>query len=482
MDENLKNRIFQILEDLMKKRVLVISGLLLGLFFGVLFSTKIEQSYYSSQTISLQDEQTFNALLKGVSAPLNTKKTTRTAYSVITTEPVLFRVALQAKMLDSLSDDSKRMSIINKIRNNIEISTAYSESEIVTITYNSNDKKEAKNVVEIISKEYINEVLKIRAKTATLAIDFLKNRLDSTLEKLKLEEKKLENLKKKYLKKLPDLFMNQKMEGEDLETQLFNSKVKHQEVKKRYEYIKNTLNKYNSVLEETKLKYQKLKTSLRDDLKIKSENHPDVIRLTWQIDEIKKEIKQISVKSTTGESPNVQIKLSTKSQVEFETNTNDVYIVSKRLKANELELEEEMLRAKIEELAIALKSRQNILNERPTVERDLKSIQSKLIRLRAKVRELKSKHDEANNSLEIAIMDAKSGHSIVAPANLPLYSRSPKAYLVWIIGMILGLVVSITSVVLINLLNNTVYKIEDAREVLDVDCIAEFENYQEVKK
>ena len=85
MDENLKLYLLHIWRLILVRKKWFVYAITIGALIGVFSGTFVQKKFKSSQTISLQDEETFNSLLKGVSAPLNTKKTTRTAYSVINT-------------------------------------------------------------------------------------------------------------------------------------------------------------------------------------------------------------------------------------------------------------------------------------------------------------------------------------------------------------------------------------------------------------
>lgn len=478
MDEQLKRALLQAWKAIYKQKKWLVIALVIGLCVGFLASLKIEQKYSSSQTISLQDEQTFNSLLKGVSAPLNTKKTTRTAYSVITTEPVLHRVAIRAQLLDSNSSEGARMSAIQDIRKRIEIQTAYSESEIVTISYFANKPELAKSMVEIISEEYINEVLKIRAKTARLAIDFLNKQILKTQKDLELEENKLENLKQKYMHVIPDLFINKKDNLEDIDAKLFEAKVKYQEVKKRIAFIQETLGSYNSEIEKLKTQRNALELELNRELSVKTDRHPDVIKIQWDLQKVIQDIQLMKKKPQSKYmSPEVGMKVNSKAEVEFETESTDVFYVTRKILQSELELEEEMLRAKIAEFEKQILSKEKILKERPSVERELKVISSKTSILVRKVKDLKSKHDAATNSLNIAIMDAKSGHSIVSPANTPLYSKAPKASMVIFLVMFLALIITAVIIGLVDYLKNKVVSKEDVIELLEINCIGEFQNF-----
>lgn len=474
MDENLKRYLFHILEKIKShKRWFVYAGIL-GILMGSVAGSKVENKFKSSQTISLQDEQTFNSLLKGISAPLNTKKTTRTAYSVINTIPVLNRVAEQSGMLDSNSSESEKMSVISQIQKNIEIQTAYSESEIVTVSFVSNDREQAKNVVEIISKEYINEVLKIRGKTARLVIEFLNKKIDSTQLNLKTYEDRIENLKKENIDKMPDLFIGGKKNENNIENLLFKAEIEHKEVVKRINFITKALLEYNSDLEAVLIELQNQKELIKEELEYKSEEHPDIIEAKWIKSQLEVKIKNIKKrKKRLSKTPEVGITLNEDTQIEFETNQNNVFYVTKKIQESELKLEEELLREKIQEYKKELKAQKSSISHRPTVEKEYSQLQSKLKEYKDLLKDLKKNLDEAKNSLRIAIMDAKSGHSIISPANLPLYSTSINSNIVVVVGLVIALLLCIALIMLIDFLDNKIRSKEELSEQINIPCISE---------
>lgn len=474
MDENLKRYLFHILERIkVYKRWFVYAGIL-GVLMGSVLGSKVEKKFKSSQTISLQDEQTFNSLLKGISAPLNTKKTTRTAYSVINTIPVLNRVAEQSGMLDSNSSESEKMSVIGQIQKNIEIQTAYSESEIVTVSFVSSDREQAKNVVEIISKEYINEVLKIRGKTARLVIEFLNKKIDSTQLNLKKYEDRLESLKKKNIDKMPDLFIGGKNNENNIENLLFKTEIEHKEVVKRINFISKALLEYNSDLELVLIELQNQKELIKEELEYKSEEHPDIIEAKWMQSQIEVKIKNIKKrKKRLNKTPDVGIKLNEDTKIEFETNPNNVFYVTKKIQESELKLEEELLREKILEYKKELKAQKSSISQRPTVEKEYSQLQSKLKEYKDLLKDLKKNLDEAKNSLRIAIMDAKSGHSIISPANLPLYSTSINSNIVVVVGLVIALLLCVALIMLIDFLDNKIRSKEELSEQIKIPCISE---------
>ena len=197
MDEQVKKLLLQVLR---KAKTLWKAGLVLVTacaLIGYGSSWFVAKKYTSTETISLQDEGTFNSLLKNIVAPVNTKNDLNSAKSIINTSSVLERVALTVGLLDSNSTQSKKIGILSFLSNNMEISQNSGQSSIVSISFTAYDPKMAHSIVTRLSKEFVNEMLNIRQKTARLALDFLAAQRIKTAAQLDTAKSALQAYKKK---------------------------------------------------------------------------------------------------------------------------------------------------------------------------------------------------------------------------------------------------------------------------------------------
>ncbi|NQZ70133.1 MAG: hypothetical protein HRT89_18935, partial [Lentisphaeria bacterium] len=256
---------------------LVMIPLLTGL--GSYISTYFMQDRYeSSETISLQDEATFNNLLEDLVAPVDNKANTVSAQSLIITYPVLERIATKGDLLDeNISEPDKRL-ILNNIASNLEINQDRETPEIVTLIYTAHDRYLAQKMVKIFSREFLKETLNMRRKTAQLAVQFLKNRLIVIDSQLIDARQTLSVYKTENLFSLPDIYLDGSLNLMESKKSLMESELELKEIISQLELLRASISEYNPTLNQVYSRLFKIKQHLIGLRFSFTEKHPIVIR------------------------------------------------------------------------------------------------------------------------------------------------------------------------------------------------------------
>ncbi|MGL1904380.1 MAG: hypothetical protein OCC49_19755, partial [Fibrobacterales bacterium] len=234
----------------------------------------IAERFTSTETISLQDEETFNALLKNVVAPVNTKNNFSSAKSIITTSTVLERVALSVELLDSLSTQSEKIAILSFLSKNMSIKQEGGKSSIITISFTAYDPKMAHAIVTKLSREFIHETLSTRQKTAKLALDFLSKQRIKTAQLLEQEKQKLKEYKQNNFYSLPGQNLDGSKNIFEIKKSLIESKTRLSEITKRISLLRETLTQYRPQKAELNKRLTDLTTKITTYSKIYTTHHP----------------------------------------------------------------------------------------------------------------------------------------------------------------------------------------------------------------
>ncbi len=482
MDEQIKKLLWQVLRKAKKQWRI---GVFLSVLCGIISYSStwfVAEKYTASETISLQDEQTFNSLLKNIVAPVNTKNNLNSAKSIISSSTVLERVAIKVTLLDSNSTQSQKISAISFIANNMNITQRSSKSSIVTINFTAHHPKMAYAIVTELSREFVYETLNIRQKTARLALEFLAAQRIKTKKKLSTAKNRLKEYKKKHFYSLPQLNLEGTKNIFEIKKSLIDSKTKLSELNKRISLLRETLTSYNPKKIKLESKYTELNNQLKTYASIYTEKHPKMRQWRAQKKMLQANLSILSEKpnSTPDYAPaSISIGTNGSPGVTFDPSKGgDFFTMSRIMQEQELILEKEMLEAKTDEYTTILSKLKINIEQLPEIEKNIGDIKNEISLLEHNYRDLNKKFLDARHSIDIAVLDASSGYSILTPATVPLWPHFPVKKNFLLAGLAFGLLIFLFILGILEFIRGRILDRSDVEDILECRYLGSLPVYE----
>ncbi len=201
-----------------------------------------------------------------------------------------------------LSDENP----IEALAKNIEVS-AERETDIIDVSFKSTNPREAESAVNAVMNSYQEESLKYARAEVTSVREFLEKQLDVTSKKLAISEEDLRAYKiANEVFALSDETKEMITNMVEFEAQLSSAQTELQIVDQKLSYLKSELTKLDESLGDEMVSIsspvlEQLRNKLIEDqsrLAIYltksgySENHPELVALRKEIDNIKQQMKQ----------------------------------------------------------------------------------------------------------------------------------------------------------------------------------------------
>jgi uncharacterized protein involved in exopolysaccharide biosynthesis len=322
--------------------------------------------------------------------------------------------------------DFERYMIDLRKRINIEM---YNQ-DLVRISFEDKDPYLAKQVVEYLTNNFIDETIQLKSEEAVKAIDFIREQLNVYRDRLEASEKDLGELKVKA-----EIESIDKQKGLIKDQLSRQDKVVVSEVKREQNPIIRQLNDHIANLE------KELSRLLIDS----TEQHP-------RVQELRKEITKTREKLT-------QEMEKTKSiSVEEKSATNPIYAeLDQKLKSMELK-REELLQKQADIKAKRGKYKLSNVSdaELSAMDRD------------AQVNEqlytsLLSKMESARISQQMENLDKGTRFKVIDPARMPLKPSKPDIFKSILLSIALGLGFGFAGIYLLEYLDHSLRNIEDAK-------------------
>ncbi|MDD5132019.1 MAG: GNVR domain-containing protein [bacterium] len=408
--------------------IITLSVCLIGGMIYVLSAPKV---YNSASIVYIQKADILNPLMDKMAVTSQYNETIKTMRERILSWPRLVSMTEAVRMTGTIKTplDFEKYIIDLRKRINIEMFN----QDLVRISFEDKDPYLAKQVVEYLTNNFIDETIQLKSEEAVKAIDFIREQLNVYRDRLEASEKDLGELKVKA-----EIESIDKQKGLIKDQLSRQDKVVVSEVKKEQNPVIKQLNEHIANLE------KELSRLLIDS----TEQHP-------RVQELRKEITK------TREKLSQEMEKTKSISVEEKSATNPIYAeLDQKLKG--LELKREELLQKQAEIK-AKRGKYKLANvsdaELTAMDRD------------AQVNEqlytsLLSKMESARISQQMENLDKGTRFKVIDPARMPLKPSKPDIFKSILMSIILGLGLGFAGIYLLEYLDHSLRNIEDAKGFL----------------
>ncbi len=432
-------------------------NLFLLIFFSVLsiftWSGFFIPAEYEAVTTFIVDNTFFESIfLKGFKVPNTDSK-----LSMI--KEGLFSENLIKKSLQGVSSPDKKLSddkAVTEIRSKLKIninSIGEKGVSLVRISYSHRDSQFAADLVNNLTHEYIEFINNIRANNILNLTEVSQKKLIEYQQKLN----ELDGMIAKFLKEHPD-FVPEKESPlyknvESLQFARVDIEIKLKELETTREGLLKQLEGsgltyIDTGLEETpSVRLARLSNQLMILSAKYTENHPDIIKIKMEIEELKKQVGQIRMQPDREANP---ISL----QINEELKKVDNEIKKLKVKLSEISNQENAADARIKNLSNEKQEWLNLQRER--------LIYQKL-------------YDDLFQKIEMAKVEFMSNPKsilVAEYAKTPLYPARPDRTKLILIGFIIGIILSAGTVIGISYINDRFNDEEDIEKELKIPVLS----------
>lgn len=452
--------------------------MLSGLIFGVglyVFSFTLTEKYSSSEIISLKDEETFNALLRDIVAPVSSQTDLKSAESYLVSSPVLKRIAIKAGYISEDSPHAKVVSAMNRIERNLMVEENSNNARIITISFTAESGEEAQKMTRLLSKELVSQVMEARTKTAELALQFIEKQLRETEDSLVVAKAELSAYKKKHLWSLPEGFIEGTRDLFKIKKALVDDEAELKETEKRLILLRKSLDEYNPQLTSLDVTLSK-KLQEYEILKARyTEKHPVMRKIQAEIERIKERriLLVLQKNSETTEGVTITVGDGLKPALSFASQEQDLFVLSRKMQEQELLSEKERLEARVEEYQSILGKLEMNIQNIPEIEKGIHSREKQVEDLETQFKQLTDRFNSARHSIDVSVLNATAGYSVLTDANLPLWPSFPIKENFFFLGLFLGCFFLLTILVISEILFGRIYDVEDIESILNCKNMGE---------
>ncbi|MDB9744128.1 hypothetical protein OAA91_01215 [Fibrobacterales bacterium] len=441
MDENLKSYLLSLLKEVNFVKIKLLSLAGMGGMLGFILSFLVLPDFTSKETLSLQDEETFNSLLDGLVAPVNSENAIISGKAFLYSKETLLKIAKDASWIDSNSSNTLKNSMINKISNSAKIENTPRQKDVFEISFTHKQAKLAQKMTHLVAKAFVRETQNRRKKTASLALEFLEAKNKSVLINLDTIKSQKRNFKESNMLSLPNNYLPGTKNLVDMQRELVNSRSDLKETEQRIKLLRESYKKYNPHKINWLKKLQNIEMEIKERSAYLTSKHPKMLSLMHIKLNIKTQIKLIDDNSTRElYLPSGKLSLGGDGKPILEGgNSSDIFWMGRRMQEQELILKKEELQAKISQFDTLLLNLKVHIDDIPRIEEKLQSFDNEIERLNKRYTDISKKISDARHSIEITVLDAKSGYSVLSPAYLPMVPDSPLKLKFSILGFILTL-------------------------------------------
>ncbi len=415
-----------------RRKWIFIVALSLCLIGGIIYALTAPKVYNSASIIYIQKADILNPLMDKMAITSQYTETVKTMRERVLSWPRLVTMSESIKLAKNIKTPLEFEKYIINLRKRINIEMF--NQDLVRISFEDQDPYIAKQVVEYLTNNFIDETIQLKSEEAVKAIEFIRDQLNVYRDRLEASEKDLGELKVKAeienIDKLKGLIKDQ-LSRQD--------KVVISEVKKEQNPVVRQLNDHLAKLE------RELSGLLIDS----TEQHP-------RVQELRKEISKTKAKLSS------ELENTTSVSVEEKSASNPIYSeLDQRLKA--LELKREELLQKQEEIK-KKSSKYKLSNvsdaELSAMDRDAKVNE-------ALYTSLLSKMESARISQQMETLDKGTRFKVIDPARMPLKPSKPNIFKSLLMSIALGLGLGFAGIYLLEYLDHSLRNIEDAKAFFD---------------
>ncbi|MBC8441403.1 MAG: protein GumC [Deltaproteobacteria bacterium] len=473
----------QVLEIIIRRRWLILIPVCIALTAGFFYTLKAPKTYMASTTILIQPQ----------------KVPTDYVQSIVTADPqqrintisqqILSRTNLE-KIINQfgLFQDKENMypeDKINSMRERVVVtqtSSRYQSTEAFVVSFTGGNPEIVMQVANKLAGFFMDENLKAREIQAIGTSDFLESELEKIKVKLEDREKEIAAYRAKHMGGLPGELETNLRTLDRLQLQYSDDLNTLRDTQNDVALLKTQISRLREmeqtgrealqadgtlagmqILSPLEQQYEQEKRQLDEFLVKYTTQHPEVIKLTKSVADLKKKVekeKQEKDKVTPG-----SLNTSTLS-------SNNTVLFQHELTLRQMENEINNLKANIQKIKKTMQVYQKRVEDTPKREQELQSIQRDYNNIKESYNSLLARRLEAELAVNMEKKQKGEQFRILDYARLPEKPISPDVRMLFMLSLAIGFGLGGGAIFLLEFLNPTLRREEQIETEIGLPILA----------
>lgn len=243
---NLNYRIFIILASGWRHRYVIIIPILILPFAGLLIGVLSSKNYSSHTSMLIQETAKMNPFLEDLAVSSMLKERMEALNTLLHSRHILSIVARKHNLTNDNTSPEKHDEIINDLSRSLSVKMA--GKDLIRIDYTSNQPDNMKEILETVSKEFVEQLLAPERSSMLDSSIFLTEHLKNRKLALDKAEKALAKFKNSHTADLPEMHMTNIAHLTQLKQKLSEREAEMAGASKRLGGLDQQLSKTNPVL------------------------------------------------------------------------------------------------------------------------------------------------------------------------------------------------------------------------------------------
>ncbi len=432
----------------------------------------IPKVYEATANVSIENAGIIKPLIQGAGVTVSSEERMRNIRNRITSRSIIERVVKKLGMDKGFTSPSQDDDLAASIQSSIRVtmrSFGERETDLFTVAFRGSNPETVRNLTATLVQEFINESVEFQRSDAVGAYEFIEGQLEEYKHKIEASDKAIRAFRERNPQMVPQNETTIVGRIENFQTARIDGEIRLKELIRKKESLQKQLSGEKELTvafvsrdgsPESRLNF--LNSQLMTLMTKYTDNYPEVVKVKSEIDELQKQIAQaasVGRAESAGNSPGEMRAM------------NPVYRqIKEEMQRTDTEIES--LKARINELGRQSDLGRNILGRMPKEQEEWSKLQRDRNVIQRVYDDLLQKLENARVSKNLELADKSTKYRVVDPPVLPRIPVKPNRVILILLGVMLGIVSGVGTVIGIDYFNNS-FKDEDTlRKELNMHVLA----------
>ena len=473
----------QILEIIIRRRWLIVLPLCIVLTIGFFYTLTAPKTYMASTTILIQPQKVPTDYVQSIVTSDSQQRINTISQQILSRtnlENIIKQFGLYQDAENMYPEDK-----INSMRKRVVVTQTSSRrqsTEAFAISFTGSNPEIVMNVANKLASYFMNENLKAREVQAVGTSDFLESELEKIKLKLEAREKEIAAYRAKHIGGLPGELETNLRTLDRLQLQYSNDLNTLRDTQNDLALLKNQISELREMeeggraalqaggtlagiqtLSSLEQQYEQEKRQLDEFLLKYTDQHPEVIKLTKSVAELKKKVEKEKAENTSGRSSS----LSTSA-----LSSNNTVLLQHEFTLRQMENDIRNLKENIQKIRKTMGIYQRRVEDTPNREQELQSIQRDYNNIKDSYNSLLARRLEAELAVNMEKKQKGEQFRILDYARLPEKPISPDVRMLFMLSLAIGLGLGGGTAFLLEFLNPTLRRDEQIETEIGLPILA----------
>lgn len=450
-----------------RQRYIIIIPILIMPIAGGLIAMSRGKIFDTHTTILVQEASKLNPFLEDLSVSTNLKERMAALDTLLHSRHVLFAVAEQLNIINEDTSDAEKGQIIRGIANGLTLNQE--GKDLVKISFRSNNPENMKEILEVISEHFIEQLLAPERSSIKQSEKFILLQLEAQKKELQEAENKLSVFKQENATDLPAFHGGNVKRLREIKQKLVNKEIQWSASKASLKSIDKQLSSSNPVVAAIEKRVVQLTSELALLRSRYTDQHSKVVGMQRQLDRL--QIKRNNLLEKTAKLTPKEIdrlwhlamgSSATKntSGTRLNNSASSSLLVSQLQEIQKLRAVEQGLAEEVVSLKSQVKKMQKQVESFALIERDLTELERELETKQGLYNEFLKRYEMAKVTGSLGRFEENNRIVVIDEPYTPVWPSNIPGIVFILAGIIGGISLGIGLAIVIEIMDTSVCHIE----------------------